>query len=85
MGRGELGGCIKREAFQEAKVGNMKANTTFATLGRVLWIVVKRGPYVVCYLGGVKNLVEDQSWGNCKHSGVVSILEEEPGTKNMDG
>jgi len=41
------------------KVGNMKADATFAKVGRVLWIVVKkRGLYVVCQLGGVKNVVE---------------------------
>jgi len=54
------------EVFQGTNVGNLKADATFSTAGRVLWVVVKkRGLYVACHLGRVKNVVEGQGWGNC--------------------
>jgi len=41
--------------------------STFATVGRIFWVVVKkRGPYVVCHLGRVKNVVEGSGPGRIK-------------------
>jgi len=52
--------------FQGTNVGIMKADATFTTAGRVLWVVVKnRDLNVMCHLGRVKNVVEAQGWGNC--------------------
>jgi len=63
---GGAGGCVKREVPQGTRVGNMKADATFAIARKVLWIVVKkRGLYVVCHLGGAKNVVEGHRWGIC--------------------